>query len=142
MATRSVHQPDAFGDFLRNLTFEFFGSGRHKISIEQLLAEPGAVLLDVRSPEEVQTLALQFSPDVTMLHIPTDDIPNRIGEIPKDRLVAVFCSAGTRSAIVYAYLRIMGFDRVRILAGGYSDIMDQAKPGKLWKRLTARRKTP
>jgi len=100
------------------------------------------VLLDVRSPEEVQILALQFSPDVTMLNIPTDDIPNRIGEIPKDRLVAVFCSAGTRSAIVYAYLRIMGFDRVRILAGGYSDIMDQAKPGKLWKRLNARRKTP
>ena len=142
MATRPVHQPEAFADFPKALTFDFFDSGRHKISIEQLLAEPGAVLLDVRSPQEVQTLAMQFSPDVTMLHIPTNDIPNRIGEIPKDRLVAVFCSAGTRSAIVYAYLRIMGFDRVRILAGGYSDIMDQAKPGKLWKRLSARRKAP
>ena len=135
MATRSVHQPDAFGDFLRDLTFDFFGSGRHKISIEQLLAEPGAVLLDVRSPEEVQTLALQFSPDVTMLHIPTNDIPDRIGEIPRDKMVGVFCSSGTRSAIVYAFLRAKGHANVRVVLGGYEEIASLVLPGNLLKHI-------
>jgi len=58
-----------------------------------------------------------------------------MNEVPKDRPVAVFCSAGIRAAIVYAYLRIMGFEQVRILVGGYPDLMEQARPGPLWKRL-------
>jgi rhodanese-related sulfurtransferase len=91
--------------------------------------------------EEVQTLALPFLHDVRLLHIPTSDIPARISEIPKNQPVAVFCSAGTRSAIVYAYLRIMGLDRVRILVGGYPDVTEQATPGRLWKRLKAKGKT-
>ena len=136
MDTRSA-RPDAFGDFLRELTFDFFGSGQHKITMNELLLQDNAVLLDVRSTEEVQTLALPFLHDVKLLHIPTSDIPDRIGEIPADLPVAVFCSAGTRSAIVYAYLRIMGLDRVRILVGGYPDITEQAKPGRLWKRLNS-----
>jgi len=141
VAARSAYKPGTFDDFLRRLTFAFFGSGQHKITVERLLAEPEAVLLDVRSTEEARALALGLSPGVTTLHIPTDAVPDRIHEIPRDRLVAVFCSAGTRSAIVYAYLQIMGFDRVRILAGGYPDITEQVKPGRLWKRLNARGKT-
>jgi len=101
------------------------------------VAQQTAVLLDVRSTEEVQTLALPFSHDLTCLHIPTPDIPSRIGEIPRDRPVAVFCPAAIRAAIVYAYLRTMGFEQVRILVGGYPDITEQARPGQLWKRLSA-----
>jgi len=141
MTTQSECELCSFDDLLRRLTFDFFGSGQHKITVEQLLSESGAILLDVRSAEEIQTLALPFSHDVTTLHIPTNDIPDRLDEIPKDQPVAVFCSAGTRSAIVYAYLRIMGFDRVRILVGGYPHVTEQAKPAALWKRLNARRKT-
>lgn len=129
----------SFSDLLRELTFEFLGSGRHKVTMGELLSQSDAVLLDVRSREEVGTLALPFSHDLTTLHIPTNEIPDRMGEIPADRLVAVFCSAGIRAAIVYAYLRSMGFDQVRILVGGYPEVTEHAKPGKLWKRLQARR---
>jgi len=124
------------------MTFDFFGSGQHKISMNELLVQDSAVLLDVRSTEEVHTLALPFLHDVTRLHIPTPDIPGRIGEIPRERPVAVFCSAGIRAAIVYAYLRTMGFEQVRILVGGYPDITKQARPGRLWKRLSAGGTTP
>ena len=140
--TRSQYRSDAFGDLLRELTFDFFGSGRHKITMNELLVQDNAVLLDVRSAEEVQTLALPFSHDVTSLHIPTTDIPDRMGEIPRERPVVVFCSAGIRAAIVYAYLRTMGFERVRILLGGYPDITEQARPARLWKRLNAGGKAP
>ena len=143
MSTTSIisHEVYSFGDLLKELTFDFFGSGQHKITMNELLLQDNAVLLDVRSIEEVQTLALPFLHDIRLLNIPTSDIPDRIGEIPKDQPVAVFCSAGTRSAIVFAYLRIMGLDHVRILVGGYPDVTEQAKPGKLWKRLKAKGKT-
>ena len=140
MTIRPEHGSCSFDDFLRELTFDFFGSGQHKVTAGKLLLLPNAVLLDVRSVEEVQTLVLPFSNDLTTLHIPTNEIPDRLGEIPKDRPVAVFCSAGTRSAIVYAYLRTMGFEQARVLVGGYPDLTEQAKPGEVWKRLNARRK--
>jgi len=139
--TQSTQEVASFGDLLKELTFDFFGSGKHNITMNEFLLQENSILLDVRSTEEVQTLAMPFLHDVKFLHIPTNDIPDRVDEIPEDQPVAVFCSSGTRSAIVYAYLRIMGFNRVRILAGGYPDITEQAKPGKLWKRLKARGRT-
>jgi len=141
MTTQSEHELRCFADLLGELTFEFFGSGQHKITINQLLSESDTILLDIRSIEEIQTLALPFAHDVTTLHIPTNEIPDRLSEIPRDRPVAIFCSAGTRSAIVYAYLRIMGLERVRILVDSYPDITAQAMPGALWKRLSVRGRT-
>jgi len=137
MTPQPEHGSRSFDDLLRELTFDFFGSGQHKITADKLLSLPNAVLLDVRSTEEAQTLALPFSHDLTTLHIPTNEIPDRMNEVPKDRPVAVFCSAGIRAAIVYAYLRTKDFGAVRILVGGYPDLTEQAKPGKLWKRLKA-----
>jgi len=133
MDAQQGREPLGFDDLLKEMTFDFFGSGGHKMSVRQLLSGPDAVLLDVRSDEEIGTLDLPFSHDVTTLRIPTTEIPGRIHEIPADRPVAVFCSAGTRSAIVYAYLRTMGLDRARVLVGGYGEIAEHAKPGKLWK---------
>ena len=117
----------SFDELLRSMTFEFFGTGRHKISPEKLLDEPGAVLLDVRSTEEAETIALRFSHDLKVLHIPENEIPDRLAEIPRGHMVAVFCSAGVRSSIVYAYLRLKGFEQARVLAGGYPDLVEQAK---------------
>jgi len=135
------HHTRSFEDLLAELTFDFFGSGQHKTTMDELLLQSDALLLDVRSTEEVQILALQAAHNIPVLHIPTNDIPARVDEIPRDRPVAVFCSAGIRAAIVYAYLRTRGFDRVRILIGGYSIFTEQAKPGTLLKQMNAQRKT-
>jgi len=67
----SADKRHAFNDFLRRLTFDFFGSGQHK------------------------------------------------------------------TTIVYAYLQLKGFGGMRILARGWAGIMEQAKPGRLWKPLKA-----
>jgi len=131
----------SFENLLRGFTFEFFGSGQHKITVAELLSLPKALLLDVRSTEEIQTVDIPFSHDLTRLHIPTKEIPDRLDEIPRHQPVAVFCSAGTRAAIVYAYLQLKGFEQARVLIGGYPKLTEQARPAELWKRLNARRKT-
>ena len=125
----------SFDKLISEMTFDFFGSGQHKISADKLFSQPEGVLLDIRSKEEVETLSLPFSNDITVLHIPTDEIPKRLEEIPKNQPVAIFCSAGTRAAIVYAYLRLKDYTRVRILLGGLEDFVKHAKPGSLWMRL-------
>jgi len=126
-------------EVLRSMTFEFFGSSGHKIPVEKLFETEGAVLLDVRAHEEVKSVQLRLEHHVEVLHIPTDEVPDRLDEIPRDRPVGVFCSAGTRSAIVYAYLRSKGYDNVRVVLGGYEAITEHMLPGKLLKHIRTRR---
>lgn len=122
-------------NILRSMDLEFFGSGKHKIRPEAHLANRDAVLLDVRSNEEHDTLAIGLLYHMPVIHIPTDEIPDRMADIPKDVDIGVFCSSGVRASIVYGYLRSMGYDRVRILEGGYNNLTDECKPGKLLRRI-------
>lgn len=71
------------------------------------------VLLDVRRPDELEIAQLDWA-----VHVPMDEIPERIGEVPQDRDVVVMCHGGTRSGRVAAYLRSNGFTRVANLEGG------------------------
>jgi rhodanese-related sulfurtransferase len=70
-------------------------------------------LLDVREDDE---WAAGHAPAAT--HIPMQEIPVRMGEIPQDQPVVVTCRMGGRSAQVTAYLRAQGYDDVVNLEGG------------------------
>jgi len=70
-----------------------------------------------------------------IFNISTNEVPERISEIPKDKIVGVFCSSGVPSTMVYLYLRALGFDKVRIIEGGYAELVEELKPGKLLKHL-------
>jgi rhodanese-related sulfurtransferase len=76
-----------------------------------------------------------FDNAITVLHIPVDETPDRIDEVPRDRIVVIFCSAGTRSAIVYAYLRSLGYENVRLAPGGHEAVTNLMLPGELLKHI-------
>lgn len=116
---------------LKSMDLKFFAEGHHKTTPEKLFATDNAVFLDVRADQEIETVSFPLKYHVTSLHIPTDEIPDRLDEIPGDRLVGIFCSAATRAAMVYTYLRAMGYNHVRILVGGYGPMFEALKPGKL-----------
>ncbi len=122
---------------LNSLTFEFFGSGQHKMTPEKLFETESAVLLDVRSQEEAASLSINMSehPNIECRHIPVNEIPDRFDELPQDRLIAVFCPAQIRSSIVYAFLRTKRFEQVKVLEGGYNALTEALKPGKLLKSI-------
>jgi len=69
---------------------------------QQLLATPGAaVYLDVRSDAEVIKLGtLKDS-----LHIPLDQLAGRLGALPADKEIIVFCENGIRAEMAYQTLR-------------------------------------
>ncbi len=122
---------------LKNLTLEFFGQGKHKISPEKFFKTENGFLLDVRSREEAASISIKMDvhPNIESKNIPVNEIPDRIEEIPKEKVVAVFCPAGVRSSIVYAYLLSKEFSNVRILEGGYLALTEALKPGKILKLL-------
>ena len=122
-------------DIMKSMTFEFFGSGKHKIKVSDHFSKDDALFLDVRSNEERDTLSFDLIHHMPVIHIPIDEIPDRLDEIPKDRCIGVFCSSGVRATIVYVYLKSKGYKDVLILEGGYNGIIEEIKPGKLLKNI-------
>jgi len=76
------------------------------------LAE-GALLLDVRSPEEHAEWAIPGS-----VLIPLKELRGRIHEIPDDAAVLAYCRSGFRSYLAQRLLAQRGWPDARTLAGG------------------------
>jgi adenylyltransferase/sulfurtransferase len=74
--------------------------------------EPLAIL-DVRLPHELRLAAL---PDV--IAIPLHELPERLGELPRDRPIVALCHVGVRSLHAADLLREQGFAGAKSLAGG------------------------
>ncbi len=80
----------------------------------RLRDDPDSLLLvDVREYEEREVAAIEPS-----LHIPMDEVVERISEIPRHREVVVYCHMGARSEAVAAFLEAQGYDRVLNLTEG------------------------
>lgn len=82
-------------------------------SWEEWTTANGAVILDVREPDE---WALGTLPGSTLVRMA--EIADRIEEFDKDRPILCVCRSGGRSGQVAAYLAAQGFKTVANLAGG------------------------
>ncbi len=80
-------------------------------------------LLDVR--EDVE-LAISALPNI--IHVPMNEVPDRIGELPKDANIVVVCRSGARSGRVTSYLQQLGFSQVRNLATGMNGWAQSVDP--------------
>lgn len=89
----------------------------------QSAAGDGALLLDVREQWEWDE---EHVPGA--LHIPMQEVPARLAEIPEDRDVYVFCKVGARSIRVVDYLRRHGRDRAVNVSGGIDAWVEAGLP--------------
>jgi len=84
--------------------------------LKDMIASPNPPFtLDVREVWEVSRGAIPGA-----LHIPMNSIPNRLGELPRDRTMVVYCAEGIRSYVVVDFLLRQGFRDVKNLEGGMS----------------------
>jgi len=79
-------------------------------------------LLDVREPFEFQIA------EIGGTLIPQNDVPHRLGEIPRDREIVVHCKGGGRSQKIAELLQQQGYTRVSNLAGGILAWSDEIDP--------------
>jgi adenylyltransferase/sulfurtransferase len=79
-------------------------------------------ILDVREPFEYQIA------NIGGTLIPQNDVPQRIGEIDRNREIVVHCKAGGRSQRIAEFLKQSGFPSVVNLAGGILAWSDEVDP--------------
>jgi len=78
--------------------------------------ESGARVIDVRSAQEFAGGSFPKAQN-----IPLDSLPSRMGELPKDRTIVLFCASGARSGKAARLLKKAGFTDV-LSAGGLGDM--------------------
>lgn len=85
--------------------------------IEPLLrGDEPPLLVDVREPFELDIARLDGA-----LHLPLNEIPDRLSDLPRDRTLVLVCHHGIRSAYACAYLADQGFENLINLAGGIDE---------------------
>ena len=94
-------------------------------------AASGALLLDVREPEEWQA---GHAPGA--VHVPLGDLPYRVDELPAGVPILCICRSGNRSARATAWLRAHGRDATNTAGGmaawataGLPLVDDVGRPG-------------
>lgn len=113
------------------MDFQFLGSGKHSMSVDGMkkaLADEKVVFLDVRTEQELRFLSFPFA-----LNIPLNELPDRVNEVPKDKLIVPFCSSVFRGAVAYLYLSANGFEKVKCLTANTEDMALVFKPGPIAK---------
>jgi rhodanese-related sulfurtransferase len=98
-----------------------FGSQIPSVTVREVTDD--AHLLDVREADE---WAAGHAPGAQ--HVPMNQIPVRLDEVPIDADVLVVCRTGVRSARVVQFLRSHGRDNVRNLDGGMKDWVSAGRP--------------
>jgi rhodanese-related sulfurtransferase len=82
------------------------------------------VILDVREPWEYERVHLPDS-----LHIPMDDLRERLHELDQEQTYVILCHHGNRSQQVATFMQTRGFKDVINLAGGIEDWAVSLEPG-------------
>ena len=83
------------------------------IAAEDLAGAAPPVVLDVRTPGEWSAERIAGS-----VNLPLSHLQERMGEVPRDRRIAVHCAGGYRSAIAASLLHQAGVTDVVEIAGG------------------------
>jgi NADPH-dependent 2,4-dienoyl-CoA reductase/sulfur reductase-like enzyme/rhodanese-related sulfurtransferase len=76
----------------------------------------GELLLDVREASEVAESGLLGN----AVHIPLGELRDRLGELPRDRRILVYCQKGQRGYLAACALKGSGFEDVANLRGGFA----------------------
>src|SRR3954466_15814545 len=100
---------------------------------DELRAEPGAVVLDVREPDEYEQGAIPDS-----LHIPRGQLESNVESRVTDRStpLIVFCAGGNRSAFAAQSLAQLGYTDVVSVAGGFNKWKDEGRDWRVPRGLS------
>jgi rhodanese-related sulfurtransferase len=98
--------------------------GQARISLDVFIAAHNsatAVLLDIRVPSETAVWQVNIG-----LKIPANELPQRLDELPRYKLLVVACPLTDRSNMAAAYLVAKGFN-AKYLQGGLLGLVDRLK---------------
>lgn len=92
---------------------------------ERSAKEANAVILDVRTPEEVSNGKLAGA---QVLDFKSSDFASRLGQLDKTKTYFVYCKAGGRSSRTVEMMQKSGFKHVHELKDGYDGWVQAGYP--------------
>ncbi len=121
----------SMAEVLREMDIEFLVAGEYGITVDdaaKLIGNSHFIFLDVRTKEEHNHLVFPFA-----LHIPLNELPDRVDEVPVDKFVILFCVSGFRASMGYAFLRTQGFDEIKALMGRLDELAGALTPNRFYR---------
>ncbi len=112
-STAAVAEETTFETYLSNFTYE--ARKEMKIDSKALIAglKDGTIqMIDIRFKEEVEAWRTGFAAS-----IPLNELPGRLGELRKDKIIVTACPHMDRAILAMAYLRTKGY-RSKYLVDG------------------------
>jgi rhodanese-related sulfurtransferase len=94
--------------------------------VNQLKDDENILFLDVRTPEENEYANLSHLGE--HIHIPIDNIQEKLSEIPQNRKIVVYCHHGVRSLHVQHFLFQNEFKDIFNLSGGIDAWSNEIDP--------------
>src|SRR5262249_41132104 len=88
-----------------------------------LEGEDPPLVLDVRRATEYAAGHIAGS-----LHIPYGELPRRLDELPRDRVLATICKGGKRSGLAASVLQREGFRVIHVARGGVGTWAQEGRP--------------
>lgn len=84
-----------------------------EINVNEIDRIVDPIIIDVREDYEIEETGTIKG----AIHIPMNEVPNRLNEITKDREIYILCRSGVRSYNVAKYLNELGYEAIN-LGGG------------------------
>jgi rhodanese-related sulfurtransferase len=108
-----------FDTYLKNFDYKARTDMKIKtFEMLNLLEEDKVQVIDIRFPEEVKTWSFGFAKN-----IPLNELPNRLDELDKDKLIVTVCPHNDRANIARMYLMLKGYN-ARYLSDGLLNTAD------------------
>ncbi len=82
---------------------------------------PDWQVLDVRHEKQAAPYVERFGPAI-WLSLPYDQVRDRFSELPLDKMLIIFCNAGSRSYEIQVFLDYVGVKNNIVLPGGFNVI--------------------
>lgn len=121
------NQLEKFSEYLTK--FDYSERKEMKIKLNELielLKEDKVEIIDIRFKEEVETWNIDF-----IKSIPLNELPNRLDELNKNKIIVTTCPHYDRAAIARHYLTLQGFRSKYLVEGllGFTEFLrgDNAK---------------
>ena len=84
-----------------------------EINVNEIDRIVDPIIIDVREDYELEETGTIKG----AIHIPMNEVPNRLNEITKEREIYILCRSGVRSYNVAKYLNELGYEAIN-LGGG------------------------
>ena len=85
------------------------------VAFNNVVTQPGVIVLDVRTPEEFKTGHLV---NAININLEGSDFASEVSKLDKNSTVAVYCRSGNRSGVATKQMAELGFTDMYDMQGG------------------------